>query len=155
MHKARNISSDVRNYHINRILTMGIRETIQYLYPRLWAVHDLELPEGDLDSAPDTEVPSLASRMDELSLSHGTDPNGAASKMDGAQLQFHPQRIPLPPIMRLTHEWMEAGGLYLIDNEESMILWIGSMISRELLKRVFGDGVDEVGMVDGGIVSLL
>lgn len=50
---------------------------------------------------------------------------------------------------------MEAGGLYLIDNEESMILWIGSMISRELLKRVFGDGVDEVGMVDGGIVSLL
>lgn len=78
MHKARNISSDVRNYHINRILTMGIRETIQYLYPRLWAVHDLELPEGDLDSAPDIEVPSLASRMDELSLSHGTDPNGAA-----------------------------------------------------------------------------
>lgn len=76
---------------------MGIRETIQYLYPRLWAVHDLELPEGDLDSAPDTEVPSLASRMDELSLSHGTDPNGAASTMDGAQLQFHPQRIPLPP----------------------------------------------------------
>lgn len=139
---------------------MGVRETIQYLYPRLWAVHDLELPvegEGDLEfsAAPDTGVPSLASRMDELSLSHSTDTNGAAPKMDGAQLQSHPQRIPLPPIMRLTHEWMEAGGLYLIDNEESTILWIGSMISRELLKGVFGAGVDEAGMVDGGMVSLL
>ena len=39
---ARQVSSDVRNYHIHRMLSMGSRTLMNYLYPRLIALHDLD-----------------------------------------------------------------------------------------------------------------
>ncbi|KAF8960368.1 sec24-related protein [Flammula alnicola] len=39
--KARQVSSDVRNYHIHRILGMSTRTLMSYLYPQLIALHDL------------------------------------------------------------------------------------------------------------------
>lgn len=36
------MSADVRNYHAQKILSMSVRATVQHLYPRLLALHDLE-----------------------------------------------------------------------------------------------------------------
>ena len=46
--KERNVSADVRNVHAHRLAAQSVRGTMQHLYPRMLALHDL---------APDAAVP--------------------------------------------------------------------------------------------------
>ncbi|KAF7360198.1 SEC23 SEC24 family protein [Mycena venus] len=111
--RARNVSSDVRNYHAHRMLSMSVRSLMQLLYPPLLALHDL---------AEDAGLP---------------DPTTG--------------RIVLPDIMRDSHLYMEAHGVYLIDNGEAMIMWVGGSVSPQILLDLFG--VDDLMAVDAQMVA--
>lgn len=80
-------------------------------------------------------------------------------------------RIHLPSLMRNSHIFMEAHGIYLIglfcldvrltgwsnmnpaDNEEVMMLWVGGSASPQLLLDLFG--VDDISQVDPRMVWCL
>lgn len=112
--KGRHVTADVRNYQAHKIMSMGARTTMQHLYPRLLALHDLDNVIALLD-------PTTG-------------------------------RIDIPSLMRDSHLFMESHGLYLMDNEELMIFWIGLNVSPQLIQDLFG--VEDVMHVDPHMTEL-
>ncbi|KAI0051352.1 protein transporter SEC24 [Auriscalpium vulgare] len=54
--------------------------------------------------------------------------------------------IEMPSLMRGSYVFMEAAGLYLMDNEDMQVLWVGQSVSPQILRDVFG--VDDVADLD-------
>ncbi|KAJ3513513.1 hypothetical protein NLJ89_g2903 [Agrocybe chaxingu] len=119
--KARQVSSDVRNYHIHRILSMSARTLMFYLYPRLLALHDLD---------ESVALPQLVENADGVKV----------------------EKMVAPSCMRDSYFFMQASGVYLIDNEETMIFWVGSSVSPQLLQDLFG--VDDINSLTPQIFNL-
>ncbi|TFK34422.1 hypothetical protein BDQ12DRAFT_689579 [Crucibulum laeve] len=56
------------------------------------------------------------------------------------------EQFSLPTCMRDSYYFMQASGIYLIDNGENMIFWVGSSASPQLLSDLFG--VDDINSLD-------
>ncbi|KAL4254614.1 hypothetical protein ABKN59_005186 [Abortiporus biennis] len=61
-------------------------------------------------------------------------------------------RIDIPALMRDSYIFMTGSGVYLIDNEEMMVMWIGTSVSPQILQDLFG--VDDVLKVDRTMTEL-
>ncbi|KAH9886074.1 sec24-like protein [Cubamyces lactineus] len=60
--------------------------------------------------------------------------------------------IDMPSLMRDSHLFMEAHGVYLIDNDEMMILWVGGSVSPQVLQDLLD--VDDITQVNPHILYL-
>ena len=54
-------------------------------------------------------------------------------------------RVTLPDLLNLTKESMAQDGIYLLENGEVMMIWIGRAADTNFLQAVFGNGnIDEI-----------
>ncbi|KAF4370869.1 hypothetical protein G4B88_012669 [Cannabis sativa] len=92
---------DDRSYWINYVSSISTPLAIPLVYPRMIAIHDLDLKEND-----DTV---------------------------------------LPPFVALSSEHISDNGIYLLENGQDCLIYIGSTADPALLKQLFGiSSVDEV-----------
>merc|ERR1719512_16718 len=47
-------------------------------------------------------------------------------------------QVPLPEMLNLTSESMQQDGIYLLEDGETMLMWIGRAVPNELLQTLFG-----------------
>lgn len=129
---------------------MSVTKNMRHIYPRFCALHNL----GPDDVAP---LPPPDQGI--------TSPEWLAELLPGAST-----RVRMPPLIRDTYTCMEAHGIYLIgqkntyhlrcsgnysfnllDNEDVIVLWIGSNVHPQHLVDLFG--VDSVHDIDAHVVS--
>ncbi|THH09228.1 hypothetical protein EW145_g2180 [Phellinidium pouzarii] len=107
--RAHNVPADVRNYYAKRLLGMPVCTMLRHLYPRFMALHDL---------------------TDSIALpTPSTEANGTPEDRSAMQL---------PSVMRDTFVGMQGNGVFLIDNEEIMVIWFGSRVSPQTLLDLLG-----------------
>ncbi len=52
--------------------------------------------------------------------------------MDSDQKRYY------PPCVRLSHEYIEPHGIYLLENTQKLVIWIGQQVDPQLLSQIFG-----------------
>jgi len=126
------VSADVRNYHAHKLLASSARSLVQYLYPPLMSLHDLNrtiaLPDPVTERL---KIPSLMRNSHIFMSSNGVYLLGGSRPM-------------LPSVT----------GTYLFsDNGELMMIWVGGSVSPQVLIDLFG--VDDINNVNPRTVRLL
>lgn len=62
--------------------------------------------------------------------------------------------LKMPHAVRASFSQIEAGGAYLVDNGQLLLLWIHSQVSPNLLEDMFGEGIDDLHKVDPNLSAL-
>lgn len=87
------------------ILTIGVRELISFIYPRIFPLHNLS---------------------DEMGF-----PDNSGN-------------LVLPKAIRASSSYLDEGGIYLMVNGNSAILWFHNHASPKLLKDLYGDDISKL-----------
>lgn len=124
--RAGRVPSDHRAIAMNILGSLPLDQLIQYIYPTVYSLHDMEdecgLPEGAIDE------------------------NGEETG------DYIGGEIVLPQPMNSSMEFIERFGLYLINNGSELFLWVGGDSVEELLRDLFG--VSDLFSVPSGKVDL-
>ncbi|KAK3061973.1 COPII coat Sec23p-Sfb3p heterodimer component, partial [Teratosphaeriaceae sp. CCFEE 6253] len=62
--------------------------------------------------------------------------------------------LQLPAAVRASFAQMEAGGAYLVDNGQVLLLWLHAQVSPHLLEDLFGAGVESLQALDPNLSAL-
>lgn len=94
------IRPDERAYSMSLLRTLPVNLAISFLYPRLFALHNMIPEVGSLDNTTKTVI--------------------------------------LPPTLGLSSEKLDRKGVYLLEDGQSMYVWVGKLADPELLTQLFG-----------------
>lgn len=118
------VRADERASLVYRMLTMPVVASRLYVYPRLYALHDVDPSVGRPEPAA-AEIPMPPPAFP-----------GEAPVVP----------VRLPAALNLTAERLSPDGVYLLDNGVELLLWVGRAAPPQLLDALFGapslEGVD-------------
>eukprot|EP00047_Mylnosiga_fluctuans_P023595 m.142118 g.142118 ORF g.142118 m.142118 type:complete len:642 (-) comp9640_c0_seq6:98-2023(-) len=92
------LSLDERAFALTLIKTLPLWELVDYIYPRMYGLHDM--------------AANVALRDDA-------------------------NRLPMPPVIQLSAERLQRGGIYLVVNTQDIIVWVSRGASPELTTAIF------------------
>ena len=121
------VHPDERVHAMHRLNGMDVSASKHFVYPRMFAVHDMP---------PSAGLPSSSAPSD-------GDDEGVAG----------PDRIELPSAVTLTVDRLTSGGVFLLDNGLDTFLWVGRSSDPSLLTSLFG--VSSLEGADMGQIRLL
>jgi len=112
------ISTDERGYMMQQLACMPVEDSRVFIYPRLFALHDMDPTCGT--PCEDTE--------DESIVTAGTD------------------KIKLPAVVNLSCERLVSEGCFLLEDSQVLYMWLGHQVSPAFLQSVFSiqslEGID-------------
>jgi len=93
------IRPDERTYYMMLMRAASVSSTISFIYPRLYAIHNMPDQVGAVDN-------------------------------DG--------RIMLPVLCNLSSEKLDRGGIFLLEDTQTMYMWVGKQVHAEVMTKLFG-----------------
>jgi len=117
------IRSDERAYVHALVSNMPIPQSIPFIYPRMYALHNMDAKCGNIvDVDEDGEGPP------------------------GSLKLLGKKAVEMPEQMGLTAERLSSEGAFLLDNGVDIFMWFGRAVSPKLIQDLFGldslDGID-------------
>lgn len=111
---------DERSYWVTRATSISVPLAAPLVYPRLFAVHSLAAKVWT-SSRPVIWPYSLSPCMNQLQLIWQDD--------DGSVI---------PPTVPLSSEHIADDGIYLLENGEDALIYVGNSVKSEILQQIFG-----------------
>ena len=74
----------------------------------------------------------------------------ALHNFDPADCFANPEtgHLNVPPTVRASYSRIDEGGAYIVDNGQSIILWLHAQVSPNLLEDLFGEGITSLQSLD-------
>ena len=119
------VLSDVRIFTMFALRNMYVHETLNYLHPNFYGLHNL----------PENVSKAVEYDDDDDDDDDESFPNNIFCKA-GYPLEDG-ETIALPPPLNLSSERLERHGLYILDDGLEMLLWVGKAISPDLCANLF------------------
>lgn len=102
--------------------SLPLNSLIQYLYPDLYPIHTIE------------EQVKIDLKLFNWFQNKFYRKYFFQPKIDYEKLT----EIPLPPVLQLSAERVESNGIYLMDDSETLTIFIGHRCSDQLIQKLFG-----------------
>jgi hypothetical protein len=155
------IKPDERSYHLALLRTLGVSDSICLLYPRLYQLNVMPAECGTVDEGGKVPTHHLCQQP----INQSTNPPTHHHRV----LVFPvPHRSPrrlccvsrapcsqvvLPPVNNLSSEKLDQSGIFLLDDGQYLLLWVGKLAAPEAVHALFG--VPSLFGVDDALLKLV
>eukprot|EP00752_Nemacystus_decipiens_P016511 g14759.t1 len=124
---APDVRADERAARLLACQSLSIVDMVGILYPSLYSMHDLPPDIGD--SPPPTPPPSAATAASE----------GGAGGRGVEGIWGRPREgVDVPAALPPTSEKLTSSGVFLLDDGEELLLYVGRSVSGEVMSELFG-----------------
>lgn len=127
---APDVRADERAARLLSAHGMSVVDMIQVLYPSLYSLHDLP---SDIADTPPPSAPMPTGVLEGSNAIAAGEGRGVAGIWGRAR-----EGVEIPKALPPTSEKLSSEGVFLLDNGEELLLYVGRSVSGEVMQELFG-----------------